>query len=762
MISKNHISFVDPNEFIVRLSKVLAFNYAGVSLQEVLSGSIDKTQLNKILSDYTSDYFSYVNKDEAIRNILVIGAGASKQAYKDIPLANEAIERIKTDLKIENLAEYPDIYLKYKKREKEYKLLHKIEDDLDFELHLSLLSEIFDSTVIRNKIQQYYLIRYRPSLTYEIIAHLFKHRFIDVIINFNFDELLDQAIDEELGFSNYNKIISDGHVLPYEDLLVKGKIKVPLYIKPHGTASHQSTLRFTKEHYFNLPPDIKRLIEIIASGYTGKENIKRLKVNIITIGFGMQSIEFNDILETYLPDESQIFQFTLNNITYYDLSNYKRLSKFCSCISEDEIKLNAFDIERFKTEDDLINLKTKQYSYLSNLTTLDRIMIKIYKKISGTFKEPYLPKDINRHILNNLVFNENVNTLFDYNLKPTKTFLLQKIYFELILSVIKSGGIVEIRRKLVSRLGIYYELYERTGGKINLGKLCDRCCISEELGFARTLYTNNAMIKLNVNEYLKQISEKAKKNKDQLLLDLLKRFTNAIDFLDIAMQVTSEKLVAKRDEIEPKFDDRNLLIFESYNNDSILHTDLSLRFVFLECMENTNDWDYLFCISERNSPMDFVTKDQSKFSKKTIRSLVCNLHIQKNIAQNSSLDYEIKYLPYNEHNQHMAIFIKQINNKFVVNSAVYYKKNGLSTKINPIYIFGNTIENKKDYGMLLEIFYVSWLKAKNIKPIDFTEELQKEIYSYTIEHFDIYNLNQEKLEIDEFIDMLIKKILNTK
>ena len=42
-------------------------------------------------------------------------------------------------------------------------------------------------------------VRYYPGLAYEILAHLMKHGFIDAIINFNFDEVLDQAIEDELG-----------------------------------------------------------------------------------------------------------------------------------------------------------------------------------------------------------------------------------------------------------------------------------------------------------------------------------------------------------------------------------------------------------------------------------------------------------------------------------------------------------------------------------------------------------------------------------
>ncbi|MBK7939692.1 MAG: hypothetical protein IPJ82_22550 [Lewinellaceae bacterium] len=79
----------------------------------------------------------------------------------------------------------------------------------DFESYLLLMTKFFREQDVRKALQEMFNVRYAPCLFYEIAAHLFKHRFFDVIINFNFDELLDQSIREEMGVADY-KIISDG------------------------------------------------------------------------------------------------------------------------------------------------------------------------------------------------------------------------------------------------------------------------------------------------------------------------------------------------------------------------------------------------------------------------------------------------------------------------------------------------------------------------------------------------------------------------
>lgn len=206
------------------------------------------------------------------RNILIIGAGATYDAYKAIPLGAQVIDKFEKTYKA-NIEAFPALKEKFDNHIRELKLQGR---EPDFENMLSLYSElIFTHSQLRSEISGLFKFRYCPSLFYELVAHMFKHSFIDVIINFNFDEMLDQVIEEELGADNYYHILSDGDCVPIEDMMLDGRLKVPIYIKPHGSVSHRSTLRFTKRHYLDVPEQIQELLVKLISGERGDVSGKK-------------------------------------------------------------------------------------------------------------------------------------------------------------------------------------------------------------------------------------------------------------------------------------------------------------------------------------------------------------------------------------------------------------------------------------------------------------------------------------------------------
>jgi hypothetical protein len=78
-------------------------------------------------------------------------------------------------------------------------------DEGDFETILFALSK-FNKPTLLQRLGSVFGRRYHPWLGYEILAHCLKHRFIDAIINFNFDEILDQSIMDEVGEGGFHKI----------------------------------------------------------------------------------------------------------------------------------------------------------------------------------------------------------------------------------------------------------------------------------------------------------------------------------------------------------------------------------------------------------------------------------------------------------------------------------------------------------------------------------------------------------------------------
>lgn len=115
-----------------------------------------------------------------------------------------------------------------------------------------------------------------PLLAYELIAHLVKHRFIDHIITFNFDELLDDALSNEMGTHGFTRIVS-GH----ESITVHNK-KLPTLIKLHGTVSSPDTMRFTyldvsvltramRKHLDKLFGEPAQKLRLISIGYSWRD-----------------------------------------------------------------------------------------------------------------------------------------------------------------------------------------------------------------------------------------------------------------------------------------------------------------------------------------------------------------------------------------------------------------------------------------------------------------------------------------------------------
>jgi hypothetical protein len=284
---------------------------------------------------------------------------------------------------------------------------------LEFETFLNNLAKIFTVEKVREAVQKIYDFKEGTTLFYSIVAHLFKHRFIDIIINFNFDELLDTALEEELGERGFDKILSDGDCRTIKELAPEGKLLQPLYIKPHGTASHKSTLRFTKEHYHELPSDIKHLITDLIKN---KEELnKNRTINLITAGFGMASIEFNDILVRD-SNRSDNNKYNIFALLYHkpridseklEASIFKKVENYFKIFKGSKNPPNIYPIAHNLYADDsndnetitLEPIECKQcYCSLGNTALI------LFREIQSYFNELYKPRDIDRHLLINHFF----------------------------------------------------------------------------------------------------------------------------------------------------------------------------------------------------------------------------------------------------------------------------------------------------------------------------------------------------------------------
>jgi hypothetical protein len=173
-------------------------------------------------------------------------------------------------------------------------------DPEEFEAQLSAIGQILGGDRrVRTAISELYQVRHPTIKAYELIAHLLKHRFLDAVITMNFDELLDQSLDDELGIGEYQRIVSDRDCVAVQTD-ERELDYIPLYLKLHGTASEPESLRFTRESYYDSPARV---------GTVAAELFQVPECVVVNVGFGLGSFDLHRLLA--IPDKVQLFDLSM-------------------------------------------------------------------------------------------------------------------------------------------------------------------------------------------------------------------------------------------------------------------------------------------------------------------------------------------------------------------------------------------------------------------------------------------------------------------
>lgn len=133
-----------------------------------------------------------------------------------------------------------------------------------------------------------------PQLAYELIAHFLKHGFIDHLITFNFDELLDEAVRNELGRDEFTYVASE------HDISTRPPSSLPHLIKLHGTLSRPATLRFTRNATTSLPQATIQLLDRVILGVddvTSSPAAAERQNYIVSLGYGWRDADMRHWLE---------------------------------------------------------------------------------------------------------------------------------------------------------------------------------------------------------------------------------------------------------------------------------------------------------------------------------------------------------------------------------------------------------------------------------------------------------------------------------
>jgi hypothetical protein len=578
------------------------------------------------------------------RVIAIVGSGASKAV--GLPLAAEALEILKEEAIIPNRALEAEL--------DRLSQIYKLERGA-FETCLRALStSVFEAQKLRDSLQNMYSHRYMPILGYEILAHMLKHRFLDAIINFNFDELLDQAIEDELDPEEYYHILSDGDC-PDEIELKDTNPELPFYIKPHGTASHKSTLRFTREDYYGLPLDIQRILRYL---------ITDKPVVLLVIGFGMQSLEFNHILED-AKQGSMMFHINKSN----------------------PVEKTAFT--KFNRNELLGIIPPGSISDILKI---------IWERVSSSFRNKYRPRGIERHILVARTFSREIKK------RNVENYLRGRTVIELCLSVAKGKGLVTMSQLSEDRSGKYFDDYKAVRSDANFYEMC------RQIGLKDIGYSREAMRLMKED---KQISKILDEKEFRLEIDFLySRVQNNLDpesRNQLSKDIFRKTLLQlyKGQEVELRYHPHNPYT-KIFRFPKPIPTYTTLKFFTDQIFKQ--DWEYLFLVAETG---EWLTEDhivrqihrkRSKNPNIKIYLIVADMSWEQELRKKyGKIIAEIKGIPWWEHNRHMTILV---NSNRAPLASIYFSRRLRSANITPV-----LLDNIDDSLVVLESFNAYWLKA---------------------------------------------------
>lgn len=365
--------------------------------------------------------------------IAVVGAGASAPIKKR---ATDLIEHLKSQLHIDNKRHQQKI--ERIARRTGLKKEH-------FETQLLALTETPEQEkTVRDEICKQYKVPHPTLLAYELVAHLLKHRYLDAVVSFNFDELLDRSIADELGEHDYRRIISDRDCV-YVSENPDSPDYLPLFIKPHGTASEPQSLRFTLDAYDELPDRISKLLCAV---------LGTAHCIVINVGFGLESFEFNQLLVK--PHKLTIYNLSkdrINEEATKQIDEYRREMKYPNATILDVL---------WKKDKDKKNEASREAD--KQLDALLQDLETIAKDESGKIAEFRM---IDRHRLTSRLLNWQAQDIQDEN-ELYARYLRDRAILEISYSALRARGLISLFSLVTDRGAKYYNDYQSVMRKVGL------------------------------------------------------------------------------------------------------------------------------------------------------------------------------------------------------------------------------------------------------------------------------------------------------
>lgn len=611
--------------------------------------------------------------DERIRTVAIVGAGAS------IPMLSAAgdLAKILED-EIDNDREAREIELD--RLENVYGLHRN-----SFETRLTAVCRTEEQErKVRQEISKRYR-HYHPSLlTYELLAHLLHHRYLDTIISYNFDELLDQSIEDEMGTNEYTKVVTERDCDP------NAKIESPLYIKMHGTAAEPDSLRFTRERYYTTPSSIVELVE-------QQFDIDHLV--LINLGFTMASFDFQHLLRK--PKHLEIFHLDpvpLKGDVIRAIKQQREKARERKETSRSE----GYD------EPAVIPFSNNGKESDAGLTFLEDLLGEVVEKLEALCNSPASGPARWRSTLRHraavkLLKDSDIHSDAQYT-----NYLRRRTVLEIAFAAAKGRGVVSIASMINDRCGRYYDLYARIARKTGIRPdtwpmLCRAGGLIESPGFpdtyevlpdvrGETTLTGNGVPKIHTLRLADpaklaaytakslDISGQDKKNLTRLL-------TRTLEYL----QKETEIEVHSRD-------DR--VCSKLFAKPEILKTLTALQGWTREMLRSDLKDDELWLVSETG---DWLAEDDvATILKEHYKEVKLLSAFDANFKLHGT-ELKQRRLPWGRHNRHMTI----VCNKEKPRAAIYFVRRLRAATVTPVYL-----ANQGDLKRVATAFKQLWGEAE--------------------------------------------------
>jgi hypothetical protein len=650
--------------------------------------SLPEGEVRNAIAAAAGDSYPADRVERSMRCIAVVGAGAS---YPVRGRGDELADMLEA---------------KYGKDDVELDRLQLVNNlsRNSFEARLIALSKTPDAARhVRKTIADEYNITHPTVLSYELLAHLLKHRFLDAIISFNFDELLDRSLDDELDRSEYVRILSDRDC---EDVQSDADADdyVPLYIKLHGSATEPDSLRFTPDSYYSLPARVVDLVEDL---------LNVTHCTVVNVGAGLGSFDFQRLLG--LPHHLEVF-----DLSYQQLKTAVR---------------SKIDVERKKeAKRRKAQHKPEQWLYRCNVRGdgCDEHLLGLCEavRVQAEGLGTHTPNELGRLVdfrstlrhetLAHFLGSRTVGSLAAIKPKWTASaeidYLQQRTILELALAAAKGRGLVSLLPLVRDRPARYFDLYKRKAkdGADRWDELCSAAglveteTIPDVLVGVKGLRATGEEIPPPNSSYRERDETQLLHPFDPVLLaDLVaRRVKNPCTESDRDILASTLDALQRESDTELHTQD-DRVCSKAFKHPIVLRTRTSLNVYTWLMLRDLGENDEIRVFSETGEWLTKAPTPERIGTHKIKAVLAFNTETRKLRKYYPESQLKIRYVNPWHHNRHMTIVFRDEQ----PSRAIYFARHLRTPVITAVYL-----DSVRDVQHLNRVFEIRWKESEPPDP----------------------------------------------